>query len=250
MGQHTEKMVKEWGILRQDQDILAVQSHQKAAQAYKTGFYSDLIFEFEGLKQDSILRPDTTLEKLAKLRPAFDPTPAGTLTAGNSTALTDGASAVLLASEDFAARKKIEPLAYLVDVQVSAVDFVKGEGLLIAPTFAVAELLRRNSLSFADIDFFEIHEAFAGQVLCTFKAWESEDYCKKTLGIPSALGAIDRTKLNVNGGSLALGHPFAATGGRILASLAKTLAQKGSGRGLISICTAGGMGIAALVERP
>jgi acetyl-CoA C-acetyltransferase len=250
MGQHTEKMVKEWSISRQDQDLLAVQSHQKAAQAYAKGFYSDLIFDFAGLKQDSILRPDTSLEKLAKLRPAFDPTPAGTLTAGNSTALTDGASAVLLTSEAFAEKKKIEPLAYLVDVQVSAVDFVKGEGLLIAPTFAVAELLRRNSLSFADIDFFEIHEAFAGQVQCTFKAWESDEYCKKTLGLSQPLGSIDRSRLNVNGGSLALGHPFAATGGRIIASLAKTLAARGSGRGLVSICTAGGMGIAALIERP
>lgn len=250
MGQHTELMVQEWKISQADQDLLAYESHQKAAKAYEAGFHQDLVFEFKGVKKDTILRPDTTLEKLAKLKPAFDFTGKGTLTAGNSTALTDGASAVLLGSEDFADKHKLPILAYFVDAEYSAVDFVKGEGLLMAPTFAVSRLLERNGLTLQDFDFYEIHEAFAGQVLCTLKAWESEEYCKTKLGRTSAMGSIDRSKLNVKGGSLALGHPFAATGGRIIASLAKTLSEKGSGRGLISICTAGGMGVAAIIERP
>lgn len=249
MGQHTELMVQEWKISQAEQDKLAFESHQKAARAYEAGFHQDLLFEFKGLKKDSILRPDTTIEKLAKLKPAFDFTGKGTLTAGNSTALTDGASAVLLGSEDFADKHKLPILAYFVDAEYSAVDFVKGEGLLMAPTFAVKRLLERNNLKLQDFDFYEIHEAFAGQVLCTLKAWESPEYCKK-MGLSEPMGSIDRNKLNVNGGSLALGHPFAATGGRIIASLAKALSQKGSGRGLISICTAGGMGVAAIIERP
>lgn len=248
MGQHTELMVQEWKVTQAEQDQLAFESHQKAAKAYEAGFHQDLIFEFKGLKKDSILRPDTTIEKLSKLKPAFDFTGKGTLTAGNSTALTDGASAVLLGSQEFADKHKLPVLAYFVDAEYSAVDFVKGEGLLMAPTFAVKRLLERNNLKLQDFDFYEIHEAFAGQVLCTLKAWESPEYCKK-MGLSEAMGSIDRTKLNVNGGSLALGHPFAATGGRIIASLAKALAQKGSGRGLISICTAGGMGVAAIIER-
>lgn len=250
MGQHTELMVQEWKISQADQDLLAYESHQKAAKAYEAGFHQDLVFEFKGVKKDTILRPDTTLEKLAKLKPAFDFTGKGTLTAGNSTALTDGASAVLLGSEDFADKHKLPILAYFVDAEYSAVDFVKGEGLLMAPTFAVSRLLERNGLTLQDFDFYEIHEAFAGQVLCTLRAWESEEYCKTKLGRTKAMGSIDRNKLNVKGGSLALGHPFAATGGRIIASLAKTLHEKGSGRGLISICTAGGMGVAAILERP
>ena len=250
MGQHTELMVQEWGITQKDQDQLAFESHQKAAKAYEAGFHQDLVFEFRGLKKDSIIRPDTTIEKLAKLKPAFDFSGKGTLTAGNSTALTDGASAVLLGSEDFADKYKLPILAYFVDAEYAAVDFVKGEGLLMAPTFAVSRLLERNGLTLQDFDFYEIHEAFAGQVLCTLKAWESKEYCTKELGRTEAMGSIDREKLNVKGGSLALGHPFAATGGRIIASLAKTLAEKGSGRGLISICTAGGMGVAAIIERP
>ena len=249
MGQHTELMVQEWKISQAEQDQLAYESHQKAARAYEAGFHQDLLFEFKGLKKDSILRPDTTIEKLAKLKPAFDFTGKGTLTAGNSTALTDGASAVLLGSEDFADKHKLPILAYFVDAEYSAVDFVKGEGLLMAPTFAVKRLLERNNLKLQDFDFYEIHEAFAGQVLCTLKAWESPEYCKK-MGLSEPMGSIDRNKLNVNGGSLALGHPFAATGGRIIASLAKAFSQKGSGRGLISICTAGGMGVAAIIERP
>ncbi|WP_350159291.1 acetyl-CoA C-acetyltransferase [Bdellovibrio sp. 22V] len=250
MGQHCELMVKEWMISREEQDKLALQSHLNAAKAYDAGFFDDLVFEFKGLRKDVFVRGDTSLEKLAKLKPAFDFTGTGTLTAGNSTPLTDGASAVLLGSEDFAKAKGLPVLAYLTDADYAAVDYVNGEGLLMAPTRAVAQLLRRNNLKLQDFDFYEIHEAFAGQVLCTLKAWESDEYCQKHLGESKALGSIDRSKLNVNGGSLALGHPFAATGGRILASLAKMLAQKGSGRGLISICTAGGMGVVAIVERP
>ncbi len=250
MGQHCELMVKEWKISQAEQDQIAYQSHQNAAKAYDEGFYKDLVIDFKGLKKDTFVRGDTTLEKLAKLKPAFDKTGTGTLTAGNSTPLTDGAAAVLLGTEEFAKEKGLPVLAYLVDVQASAVDYVGGEGLLMAPTQAVADLLKRNNLTLQDFDFYEIHEAFAGQVACTLKAWENEEFCKSKLGLDKALGSIDRTKMNVKGGSLALGHPFAATGARILASLAKMLAQKGSGRGLISICTAGGMGVAAIVERP
>ena len=250
MGQHTELMVKEWGITREEQDQFAYESHRKASIAYEKNFFKDLMFDFKGLNKDTFVRPDTTVEKLSKLKPAFDFSGKGTLTAGNSTPLTDGASAVLLGSEDFADAHKLPVLAYFVDAQYSAVDFVKGEGLLMAPTFAVSELLARNNLTLQDFDFYEIHEAFAGQVLCTLKAWESEEYCTKKLKRDKAMGSIDRAKLNVNGSSLALGHPFAATGGRIVATLAKLLAEKGSGRGLISICTAGGMGVAAIIERP
>lgn len=249
MGDHAELMVKKWNISRVDQDQLALESHQKAAQAYADGFYSDLIFEYQGVKQDSILRADTTLQKLARLKPAFDRTAAGTLTAGNSTPLTDGASAVLVTSEDYAIKNNLIVLANFIDTEVAAVDFVHGEGLLMAPTIAVSRLLARNNLSLQDFDFYEIHEAFAGQVLCNLKAWESADYCKAVLGRDTALGAIDRTKMNVKGGSLAVGHPFSATGGRIVAALSKILAEKGQGRGLISICTAGGMGVAAILER-
>ncbi|KYG61179.1 acetyl-CoA C-acetyltransferase [Bdellovibrio bacteriovorus] len=249
MGQHTELMVKEWKITREEQDRLALQSHLNAAKAYDAGFFNDLVFEFKGIKKDVFVRGDTSMEKLAKLKPAFDFTGTGTLTAGNSTPLTDGASAVLLSSEEWAKAHGLPVQAYLVDADYAAVDYVNGEGLLMAPTRAVAQMLRRNNLKLQDFDFYEIHEAFAGQVLCTLKAWESDEYCRKHLGESQALGSIDRSKLNVNGGSLALGHPFAATGGRILASLAKMLAQKGSGRGLISICTAGGMGVVAIVER-
>jgi acetyl-CoA C-acetyltransferase len=250
MGEHCELMVKEWKITREAQDLLAYESHQKAWAAYERGFFNDLMFEYKGLKRDGILRPDTTLEKLARIKPAFDHSGNGTLTAGNSTALTDGASAVLLGSEDFADKYKLPILAYFIDAEYSAVDFVKGEGLLMAPTYAVAKLLARNNLTLQDFDFYEIHEAFAGQVLCTLKAFESTEYCTKKLGLTKALGSIDRSKLNVNGSSLAVGHPFAATGGRIIATLSKLLHDKGSGRGLISICTAGGMGVAAIIERP
>lgn len=249
MGEHCERMVKEWGISRQDQDELSLRSHQKAATAYEEGFYEDLITPVDQLSKDSITRKDTTIEKLAKLKPAFDTSEKGTLTAGNSTPLTDGASAVLLASEEWAHANGNEILAYFVDAEVAAVDFVQGAGLLMGPTIAVSRLLDRHHLSLQDFDYYEIHEAFAGQVLCTLKAWESADYCKKVLGKDQALGSIDRAKMNIKGGSLALGHPFAATGGRLVATAAKILKEKGKGRILISVCTAGGMGVAAIVER-
>lgn len=250
MGQHCEMMAQEWQISREDQDQLAFESHQKAAAAYDDGFYKQLVFEHNGLKKDAILRADTTVEKLAKLKPAFDKKSGnGTLTAGNSTALTDGAASVLLASEDYAKKMGWPILAYLKDAQASAVDFVGGKGLLMAPTKAVADLLMRNNLNFSDIDFFEVHEAFAAQALCTFKAWEDAEFCKAELGLENALGSIDRNKLNVKGGSLAVGHPFGATGARIVASLGHILDDNDGGRGLISICTGGGMGVAAILEK-
>ena len=250
MGQHTELMARQWGIAREDQDRLALASHQKLAAAYATGFFDDLVVPFRGLARDGFLRGDTTLDKLAALKPAFDKTSGlGTLTAGNSTGLSDGAAAALLASEPCAAQRGLPVQAYLLDAEVAAVDFVAGEGLLMAPTIAVARLLKRHGLSLQDFDYYEIHEAFAAQVLCTLRAWESATYCQKRLGLDAPLGSIDQAKLNVHGSSLAVGHPFAATGARILATLAKLLAQRGGGRGLISICTAGGMGVAAIVER-
>lgn len=248
MGQHAEKMVKEWEISRLEQDELALKSHQAGIKAYEEGFYDDLVFDFMGLKRDSILRSETTIEKLAKLKPVFDTSGSGTLTAGNSTPLTDGSSAVYLLCEEIAKEFNHPILARFVDAQVAAVDFVHGEGLLIAPTIAVSELLKRNKLSLQDFDFYEIHEAFAGQVLCTLKAWESQEYCRHVLIRDIPMGAIDRNKMNIKGGSVALGHPFAATGTRIVSNLAKMLHQKGKGRGLISICTAGGMGVAAILE--
>lgn len=249
MGEHTELMVKEWKISREDQDQLAYESHQKAAKAFDEGFHDDLIVTFRSLSKDTITRKETSLEKLAKLRPAFDKSDKGTLTAGNSTPLTDGASVVLLGSEEWARENKLEVAAYFKDCEVSAVDFVGGAGLLMAPTVAVSRLLARNNLSLQDFDFYEIHEAFAGQVLCTLKAWEDADYCKRVLKRDKPMGSIDRSRMNIKGGSLALGHPFAATGGRIIATAAKILKEKGQGRILISICTAGGMGVAAIIER-
>jgi acetyl-CoA C-acetyltransferase len=249
MGDHTELMVKEWKISRKDQDELALRSHQNAEKAYLHGFYDDMVFEFKGIKKDTLIRGDTTLEKLSKLKPAFDKSSTGTLTAGNSSPLTDGASSVLVASEEWATKNNHEILAYFKDAEVAAVDFINGEGLLMAPTIAVSELLKRNNLTLQDFDLYEIHEAFAGQVLCTLKAWESSEYCAKVLGRDKPMGSIDINKMNVKGGSLAIGHPFGATGARIVASLAKQLHQRGSGRGLISICTAGGMGVAAILER-
>lgn len=248
MGQHCEMMAKEWKITREDQDQLAYESHKKGVEAYERGFYKDLLTPFKGLDKDAILRPDTTAEKLAKLRPAFD-RENGTLTAGNSTALTDGASAVLLCSEEYAKEKGWPVLAYFKMGQHAAVDFVGGDGLLMAPTVAVGKMLDRAGLTLQDFDLYEIHEAFAAQVLCTLKAWESAPYCKKYLNTDAPLGSIDRDKMNVNGGSVAMGHPFAATGARIVASLAKALQEGDKKRGLISICTAGGMGVAAILER-
>jgi acetyl-CoA C-acetyltransferase len=249
MGQHAEKMVKEWKITREEQDQLAYESHIKAATAYDEGFYDDLLTSFKGATRDTIVRPDTTTAKLAKLKTAFDKSAEGSLTAGNSTVFTDGASAIFLATEDYAKQNSLPVLAYFKDFQAAAVDHTKGAGLLMAPTLAVSQLLERNNLQLQDFDFYEIHEAFAGQVLCTLKAWESESYCKKELGRSKALGVIDRTKMNVKGGSVALGHPFGATGARIVAGIAKLLSQNGKGRGLVSICTAGGMGVAAIIER-
>jgi len=250
MGDHCEDMAKEWNISRDSQDELAVASHHKLAAAYERGFFDDLIAPFRGLSRDNVLRADTSLEKLATLKPAFDKTSGrGTLTAANSTPLTDGAAAVLLASEEWAAAHGHEPLAYLRDAQVAAVDFVHGEGLLMAPTIAVPQMLQRQGLSLQDFDFYEIHEAFAAQVLCTLRAWESEEYCRNRLGLDAPLGRIDPARMNPNGSSLATGHPFAATGARIVATAAKELKQRGGGRALISICTAGGMGVVAIVER-
>ena len=250
MGDHCEDMAKEWGITRQAQDELALSSHKKLAAAYERGFFKDLVVPFRGVDRDNILRADSTLEKLASLKPAFDKVSGrGTLTAANSTPLTDGAAAVLLASDEWAAAHGHAPLAYLKDAQVAAVDFVHGEGLLMAPTVAVPQMLARHGLSLQDFDIYEIHEAFAAQVLCTLRAWESEDYCKSRLGLSGAMGSIDPAKINPLGSSLAAGHPFAATGARIIGTVAKELAERGGGRALVSICTAGGMGVVAIVER-
>jgi acetyl-CoA C-acetyltransferase len=250
MGESTELMVKTWGITRAQQDQLALESHQKAAAAYASGFYKDLVRDYLGLSQDNNIRSDTTLEKLAKLRPAFDLSGSGTLTAGNSTPMTDGASAVLLASEAWARERNLPVLAFLSYGKVAAVDYIeKKEGLLMAPAYAVPRMLSDAKLSLQDFDFYEIHEAFAGQVLCTLKAWTDPAYCRDKLGLPGALGGIDQSKLNVKGGSLAIGHPFAATGARIVATLAKILDESKGKRGLISICTAGGMGVTAILER-
>ncbi|GLO43169.1 MULTISPECIES: acetyl-CoA C-acetyltransferase [Pseudomonas] len=250
MGEHCERMAQAWRIGRAEQDELALLSHQALAAAYAEGWEDDLLTPFLSLTRDNNLRPDLTLEQLSKLKPAFDRSGQGTLTAGNSTPLTDGASLVLLGSEEWAEQQGLPVLAYLVDGETAAVDFVTGrEGLLMAPVYAVPRLLARNGLTLQDFDYYEIHEAFAAQVLCTLKAWEDADYCRERLGLDAPLGAIDRSKLNVKGSSLAAGHPFAATGGRILANLAKLLARVGKGRGLISICAAGGQGVTVIVER-
>ena len=250
MGQHCEIMAKHWGITREEQDQLTYNSHQNLIAAYDSGFFNDLISPFNGVERDGIMR-NTPMEKLAQLRPAFD-RQSGTLTAANSTTLTDGAAAVLLASEEWADSRNLPIQAYLTHSEVAAVDFhsqgEKSEGLLMAPAYAVPRLLKKAGLSLQDFDFYEIHEAFAAQVLCTLKAWESEEFCAKKLGLSRPLGSIDRSKLNVKGSSVATGHPFAATGARIIATLAKILQQNGGGRGLISICAAGGQGVTAIVE--
>ncbi|BCT33338.1 acetyl-CoA acetyltransferase [Pseudomonas protegens] len=249
MGEHCEEMAKRWHIKRLAQDELALASHQQLQAAYQRGFFDDLITPYRGLTRDNNLRADASLEKLAGLGPAYD-RHNGTLTAGNSTPLTDGASVVLLASEDWAAAHNLPVLAYLRTGETAAVNFVDGtEGLLMAPAYAVPRMLAREGLGLQDFDFYEIHEAFAAQVLCTLKAWEDADYCREKLGLEGPLGSIERSKLNVNGGSLGCGHPFAATGGRLLATLAKAIHQRGSGRGLISVCAAGGLGITAIVEK-
>ncbi|WP_186628581.1 acetyl-CoA C-acetyltransferase [Rhodococcus sp. BP22] len=255
MGDHAAITAKEFGIRREDQDELAAASHQNMAAAYDRGFFDDLVTPFLGLTRDDNLRPGSTVEKLSTLKPVFG-TKLGdaTMTAGNSTPLTDGASAALLSTDEWAAERNLPVLAHLVDSETAAVDYIHGngsytDGLLMAPTYAIPRLLARNGLTLQDFDYYEIHEAFASVVLATLQAFESEEYCKARLGLDGALGSIDRSKLNVNGSSLAAGHPFAATGGRIVASLAKMLAEKGSGRGLISICAAGGQGVTAIIER-
>ncbi len=249
MGQHCERMAREWSIQREDQDQLAMESHQKANQAYNDGFFDDLVTPWGGVSRDNNIRADSSIEKLGSLRTVFSKEADATLTAGNSTPLTDGAAAVLLASEEWAKANELPVQAYITAGRTSAVDFVNDEGLLMAPTVAVAELLQRTGLSLQDFDYYEIHEAFAAQVLCTLAAWDSADYCRDRLGLDKPLGTIDREKLNIKGSSLAVGHPFAATGARIVGNLAQILETSGSGRGLISVCTAGGMGVAAVMEK-
>jgi acetyl-CoA C-acetyltransferase len=249
MGQHCELMAQEFRISRADQDQLAVESHRKAAAAYREGWMDDLVVPFAGVFRDNNLREDASPEKMATLKTAFEKSARGTLTAGNSTPLTDGASCVLLASEEWAGKRGLPVLAYLTHYQNAANNFVAGDGLLMAPTIAVSRMLDRAGLKLQDFDFYEIHEAFAAQVLSTLEAWKDAAYCKRHLGKDQPLGAIDRAKLNVKGSSLAVGHPFAATGARIVANLAKLLSVHG-GRGLISVCTAGGMGVAAILEGP
>ena len=261
MGDHAAITAREMNITREEQDEFAATSHQNLAKAYDEGFFEDLITPYLGVQRDTNLRPDSTPEKLAKLKPVFGKRDAAqhgttaTMTAGNSTPLTDGASAVLLSSEELAKERNLPVRAYLVDSEVASVDFLHGhdgktpDGLLMSPTYAVPRMLERNGLTLQDFDFYEIHEAFASQTLATLKAWESEEYCRERLGLDKPLGAIDRSKLNVKGSSLAAGHPFAATGGRIIATTAKLLEENGGGRALVSICAAGGQGIVAIVER-
>jgi acetyl-CoA C-acetyltransferase len=252
MGQHCEEMVKEWGISREAQDTLALASHKNAAAAWQAGFFRDLVVPFNGLDKDNNVRGDTSLEKLSKLKTAFDRSEKGTLTAGNSSPLTDGAACVLLASEEWAKARGIPVQCFLSFSESAAVDFTgmagPKEGMLMAPAYAVPRMLDRAGLKLQDFDIYEIHEAFAGQVLCTLKAWETEEWTRKRLN-RGVLGSIDRTKMNPKGSSVAIGHPFAATGARVVATLAKQLAERGAGRGLISICAAGGQGVTAILER-
>jgi acetyl-CoA C-acetyltransferase len=250
MGEHQARTTAQWGIAREAQDELTARSHANLAASYERGFQDDLVTPYLGLERDQNMRPDSSVEKLAKLKPVFGG-PEGTMTAGNSTPLSDGAAVVLLSSEEWAKAHELPVLAYLVEAETAAVDYVHGdEGLLMAPAYAVPRMLARAGLSLQDFDLYEIHEAFASQVLCTLAAWEDERFCSERLGLGKPLGAIDREKLNVNGGSLAAGHPFAATGARIVASLAKALHERGGGRGLISVCAAGGQGVVAILETP
>jgi len=248
MGESTEITAKQWDVQRDFQDQLALSSHMNAAAAYDAGWYEDIVVPFRDVEEDNNIRRDTTLEKLGKLKPVFDKSGEGTMTAGNSTPLTDGAAAVLLASEDWARVKNLPVMAYLTFVKVAAVNFMNEEGLLMAPAYAVSDMLKQANLDLQDFDFYEIHEAFAAQTIATLKAWQSEEFCRDRLGRDEAMGPIDMSLLNTKGGSIAIGHPFAATGARIIGGLAKMLQEKGSGRGLISICTAGGMGISAIME--
>ena len=248
MGQSTEITAKEWDIPREHQDQLALASHMKAAAAFDAGWYDDLVVPFLDCEEDNNIRRDTTFEKLSSLKPVFDRSEEGTMTAGNSTPLTDGAAAVLLASEEWARLKNLPVAAYLTFTQTAAINFVDDEGLLMAPAYAVSEMLKAAKLNLQDFDFYEIHEAFAAQTIATLKAWQSEKFCRERLGRNTAMGPVDLAKVNVKGGSLAMGHPFAATGARIVGTMAKLLSEKGSGRGLISVCTAGGMGVSAIME--
>lgn len=248
MGQSAEITAKDFEVSREHQDQLALASHMKAAAAYDNGFYDDLVVPFQDVEEDNNIRRDTTFEKLQALKPSFDKSGTGTMTAGNSTPLTDGAAAVLLASEEWAKQKNLPIIAYLTHCKVAAVNFVGVEGLLMAPAYAVSDMLKDADLQLQDFDFYEIHEAFASQVIATLKAWQSEQFCRDRLGRNQPMGPIELAKLNVKGGSLAIGHPFAATGARIVATMAKMLHEKGSGRGLISVCAAGGMGVTAIME--
>lgn len=248
MGKHCELMAQDWDISREEQDAFAVTSHLRAHEAYESGFYDEQVVSHAGLVRDNNMRPDATVEGMAKLRQAFDRSSKGTLTAGNSTPLTDGASSVLLCSEEWAKERNLPIQAYITHSRISSVDFVEGEGLLMAPTVAVSEMLTQAKMKLQDFDVYEIHEAFAAQALCTLKAWEDETYCKERLGRKAAMGAIDRAKLNPKGSSLAYGHPFAATGARVLSNAAQQLAEAGKGKALLSVCTAGGMGVVATLE--
>ena len=248
MGESMEQTAKQWQLTRKDQDAFALESHRKAARSQGEGFYDDLIVEYRGLVNDNNVRSDTSMKQLAKLKPVFDLSEHGTMTAGNSTPLTDGASAVLLATEEWARERGLPILAYMTHSRTTAVDFVNREGLLMAPAYAVSDMLKETTFSLQDFDYYEIHEAFSAQILATLKAWECEKFCSTRLGRDVPLGMIDLQKLNVKGGSVAIGHPFAATGARILGTLAQLLHQKGSGRGLASVCTAGGMGVTAILE--
>lgn len=248
MGESMEITAKELKVPREHQDQLALTSHIKAAKAYEQGFYDDLVIPYKGAEEDNNIRRDTSYEKLAALKPVFDQSGEGTMTAGNSTPLTDGAAAVLLASEAWARTKNLPVIAYIRFVNVSAVDFVNTDGLLMAPVYAVSDMLKKANLRLQDFDFYEIHEAFAAQTIATLKAWQSEQFCRAKLGRNEPLGPIELARLNVKGGSIAIGHPFAATGARVVATMAKLLYEKGSGRGLVSVCTAGGMGVTAIME--
>lgn len=248
MGESMEITAKAFEVSREHQDQLALASHMKAAAAYESGFYDDLVVPFRDAEEDNNIRRDSTFEKLQALKPVFDKSGSGTMTAGNSTPLTDGAAAVLLATEEWAAQKNLPVIAYLTFAKVAAVNFVGVEGLLMAPAYAVSDMLKDANLQLQDFDFYEIHEAFAAQTIATLKAWQSEQFCRERLGRNEAMGPIDLAKLNVKGGSIAMGHPFAATGARVVSTMAKLLSEKGSGRGLISVCTAGGMGVTAIME--
>lgn len=248
MGQSMEITAKEWAVPREHQDQLALTSHVKAARAYDEGFYDDLVVPYEDAEEDNNIRRDTTYEKLAALKPVFDKSPEATMTAGNSTPLTDGAAAVMLTAEAWAIKKNLPIIAHITYVNVAAVNFIGADGLLMAPVFAVSDMLKKANLRLQDFDYYEIHEAFAAQTIATLKAWQSEQFCRARLGRNEPMGPIELAKLNVKGGSLAIGHPFAATGARVIATMAKLLHEKGSGRGLVSVCTAGGMGVTAIME--